>query len=200
MTLADEHSLRYRLHRRKESDLHMNSHTPYRQPPLMKIYFSHVISTVVIGLLLPGGEHLAWLHGLLQPVVSLIPNAVRIPLRAPDPVFAQTFIGLSLLIAAAILLYFVVGVRGYRTRTFDSAVKRWAGLFFGWCFVLLCLTISWFVPLLDPLSKGRAYFLLKAATSSDLGVVIVMNQLLVGFPMVMLLTILAGHKCTNVRR
>lgn len=178
----------------------MNSSTPYRQPPLMKVYFVHAISTAVLGLLMPSGEHLTWLHQLLQPIVNLIPNAVRIPLRAPDPVFAQTFIGLSLLAAAAILLYFVVAVHGYRTRTFDSAVKRWAGLFFGWCFVLLCLTIFWFVPLLDPLSKGRAYFFLKVATSSDLGVVIVMNQLLVGFPMVMLLGVLAGHKCTNVRR
>lgn len=178
----------------------MNSSTPYRQPPLMKAYFAHAIATAVMGLLLPSGKHLTGLHQLLQPIVNLIPNAVRIPLRAPDPVFAQTFIGLSLLAAAATLLYFVVAVRGYRTRTFDSAVKRWLVLVYGWCVVSLCLTIAWWMPLLDPLSKGRAYFLLKAATSSDFGVVIVMNQLLVGFPMSLLLLMWLGHACTNVRR
>lgn len=174
--------------------------TTYRHPPLMKAYLSHAVGTAVIGTLLPSGEHLTWLHRLLQPVVNLIPNAIRIPLRAPDPVFAQTFIGLSLLIAAAILLYFVVAVRGYRTRTFDSAIKRWLVLVYGWCVVLLCLAIFWWMPLLDPLSKGRAYFILRAATSSDLGVVVVMNQLLVGFPMSMLLLIWLGHACTTVRR
>lgn len=178
----------------------MNSSTPYRQPPVMKAYFAHAIGTAVMGLLLPAGEHLTALHQWMQPVVNLFPNAVRIPLRAPDPVFAQTFIGLSLLAAAAVLLYFVVAVRGYRTRTFDSAIKRWTGLFLGWCLISLCLAIFWFVPLLDPLSKGRAYFLLKAATSSDFGVVIVMNQLLVGFPMSLLLLMWLGHVCTNVRR
>lgn len=177
----------------------MNSSTPYRQPPLMKAYFSHAIGTALLGLLLPAGEHLAWLHSLVKPIVALIPNAARVTERAPDPVLAQTFIGLSLLIASAILLYCIVAVRGYHTKTFERSIQRWLSLMYMWGCVLLLLGIAWWMPYLDPLSKGRTYFMLKAATSSNAGVLVVMNQLLVGFPLFGFLMLWLGHTCTTVR-
>lgn len=173
----------------------------YRQPPLMKAYLGHAIGTFLLGVLLPSGEHLELLHRLMLPFVKLIPNAVRITNRAHDPVFAQTFIGLSLLIAFLILLYFIVAVRGYHTKTFESTWKRSLSLVYGWVvFGGIMIGILWFMPYLDPVSKGRAFFLVKAATSGTTGVLTVMNQLVVGIPFASFLTLLFGHACTNVRQ
>lgn len=177
---------------------HMNAH-PYKHPPLMKAYLAHAIGTALLGAVLPSGEYLEVLHRLMLPIVELIPNAMRITERAPDPMFAQTFIGLSLVIALAILLYFVVAVRGYHTKTFATSTKRWLALIYVWAIVLVMLGVAWFMPYLDPLSMGRTYFFLKAAASSNVGVLTVMNQLIVGLPLASLLTIWGGHACTNVR-
>lgn len=135
----------------------MNTPT-WREPPLIKVYLGHAIGTALLGAMLPSGEHLRSLHRLMLPIVELIPNVVRITSRAPDPVFAQTFIGLSLLIAFLILMYFIVAVRGYHTRTFDSTWKRFGMLLFG-----SLVGISWFWPYLDPISKGKAYFFYKSS-------------------------------------
>ncbi|NIM41637.1 MAG: hypothetical protein GTN84_11130 [Hydrogenophaga sp.] len=177
----------------------MNS-TVYKQPPMMRAYFVHAFGTAALGVLLPSGQHLVWLHSLMQPVVALIPNALRVTERAPDPVFAQTFIGLSLLIASAILLYCIVAVRGYHTKTFESSTKRWLALTHVWAIVLVILGIAWWMPYLDPISKGRAYFMLNAATSSKGGVLVIMNQLLVGFPLFCFLVLWLGHTCTTARQ
>lgn len=174
--------------------------TRYKHPPLMRAYAVHAVSTAVFGAFLPSGEHLGWLHPRMQAVVGMIPNAVRLTERAPDPGFAQTFIGMSMLMAVAILLFCVVAVRGYHTKTFESSLKRWFALIYVWSIVLVILCIAWWMPYLDPLSKGRAYFMLKAATSSNAGVLFIMNQLLVGFPMFCILTLWLGHTCTTVRR
>lgn len=93
----------------------------YKEPPIVKAWIGHAIGTGLLGALLPGGDHLGFLHRLMLPIVELIPNAMRITSRSPDPMFAQTFIGLSLLIALMILLYFVFFMRGYHTRTFEAA-------------------------------------------------------------------------------
>lgn len=177
----------------------MNAST-YKQPPLMKAYSAHAVGTMLLGALLPSGEHLGLLHSLMLPIVKLIPNAVRITNRAPDPVFAQTFIGLSLLIAFLILLYFIVAVRGYHTKTFESSWRRFWALVHIWLIVAVILGIAWFMPYLDPVSKGRAYFLVKAATSGTTGILTVMNQLVAGMPLACLLSIWLGHACTNVRQ
>jgi hypothetical protein len=104
----------------------------YEEPPLVKICLGHALFTAVLGALLPSGEHLAWLHRLMLPVVELIPNAVRLTERAPDVVFAQTFIGLSLLISWAILLFCIVAVRGYHTRAFETSIRRVLAFTYGW--------------------------------------------------------------------
>lgn len=171
----------------------------YKQPPLVQTYFGHAIGTAALGALLPSGDQLSSLHALVRPVVELIPNAVRVTNRAPDPIFAQTFIGISLLIAFAILVIYVIAMRGYHTKTFLSAGKRWAVLLVMWLLVLFMLTSLWRWPYLDPLSKGRAHFLLMAATSGRLGVVTAMNQLVVGMPMLFLLVLWLGHFCTTAR-
>lgn len=177
---------------------HMNAPT-YKHPPIMKAYLGHAMGTALLGAVLPSGEHLELLHRLMLPIVELIPNAVRITERAPDPMFAQTFIGLSLVIALVILLYFVVAVRGYHTKTFFSSTKRWLALIYVWAIVSMGLLIFWLIPYMDPLSEGRAYYLVKAATSSNLGVLTVMNQSVVGFPFFCFLMLWFGHACTTAR-
>ncbi len=171
----------------------------YKEPPLVKTYLGHATVTGVLGMLLPSGEHLGWLHERVLPVVELIPNAVRMTNRAPDPVFSQTFIGLSLVVAFAILVFYVVAMRGYHTRTFDRTITRILALAYVWGIVLILLAIFWWMPYLDPLSKGRAYFITRAAISSNLGVITAMNQLVVGMPLLCCLGLWGGHACTNVR-
>lgn len=175
------------------------NYSSYKHPPLVQAYLGHAIGTTLLGALLPSGEHLGWLHALVRPIVELIPNAVRITNRAPDPVFAQTFIGLSLVIAFLILLFFIVAVRGYHTKTFESTWRRALALLYIWGIVLVLLLSFWAVPYMDPASKGRAYFLVKAATSSNLGVLTFMNQSVVGFPLFCFLVLWLGHACTTVR-
>lgn len=145
----------------------------------MKICLGHAVGTALLGALLPSGEHMGWLHRLMLPVLESIPNAVRLTERAPDVVFAQTCIGLSLLISWSILLFCIVAVRGYHTRTFETATKKVLMLIYGWAFVGCCIGIAWFMPYLDPLAHGRTYSMLKAAVSGTLGVLVVMNMLLV---------------------
>jgi heme/copper-type cytochrome/quinol oxidase subunit 4 len=165
----------------------------------MRAYLGHAIGTALLGGLLPSGEHLGPLHRLATPIVELIPNAIRLTNRTPDPIFAQTFVGFSLAIAFVILIYFIVAVRGYRTRTFDGTWQRTRLLLFIWGTVLVLLLSFWFLPYMDPVGKGRAYLVVQAATSSKLGLLTAMNQLIVGFPLVCILTLWAAHTCTAVR-
>jgi hypothetical protein len=171
----------------------------YKEPPLVKICLGHALGTAVLGALLPSGEHLGWLHRLMLPVVELIPNAVRLTERAPDVVFVQSFIGLSLLTSWVILLFCIGAMRGYHTRLFESTAKRVTALIYGWAFVGCCIGIAWFMPYLDPLAHGRTYFMLKAAVSSTVGVLVVMNMLLVWAPLFLMLGLWMGHTCTSVR-
>jgi hypothetical protein len=169
----------------------------YREPPLIKTYFGHAALICLIGFLLPKGVDSNWLHGLMWPIVSLIPNAVRLTNRCVDPVFAQTLMGLSLLLSVLIIVFYIVAMRGYHTKAFESKFKRRWALIYVWSFVLLILTIFWVVPFIDPLSHGRAYFLLLGATSSYFGIMSVMNQLLVGGPLLGLLMLWSAHSCTT---
>lgn len=171
----------------------------YKAPPIFKAWIGHAIGTGLLGALLPGGEHLGFLHRLMLPIVEVIPNAMRITSRSPDPVFAQTFIGLSLLIALMILLYFVFFVRGYHTRTFETAGKRHLAIAGFWLLTILMLSSFWIISYMNPLSKGRTYFLLQAATSGEVGVLTIINLLVAGGPLLFLLTAWLAHACTTVR-
>lgn len=164
----------------------------------MHAWIGHAVGTGLLGFILPSGENLGWLHRLVLPIVEIIPNAMRITSRAPDPVFAQTFIGLSLLIALMIFLYFVFFMRGYHTRTFETAGKRYLLITGGWLLTILMLSGFWIISYMNPLSKGRTYFLLQAATSGDFGVLTIMNLLVAGGPLLFLLFIWACHACTKV--
>lgn len=170
----------------------------YKHPPLMQAYAGHAVGTAILGALLPSGEHLDWLHRLMIPIVELIPNAARITSRAPDPVFAQAFIGLSILIAALVLLTFVIFIfPGYHTKTFHEVFKRRIGLLYLWFIAIVILSFFWLIPYLDPLSKGQLYYLQAAALSGKVGVLVVINQLTVGFPLSILLFLGVAHRCTS---
>ncbi|TFY96444.1 hypothetical protein [Ramlibacter rhizophilus] len=173
----------------------------YKHPPIGIPYLGHTVGAALMGALLPKGDYLILMHSLIWPIVSWIPNVVRLTVNAPDPVFAQVFIGLSLIASTGILGFycFFMGSRGYRTRTFNSAWHRVMFLSYMWVVLGTCLAILWVVPYVGPASKGRAYFLFKSATASDFGVVVVMNQLVVGLPFMMLLALWIAHACTGSR-
>ncbi len=176
----------------------MNRNALYQHPPLIKAYLAHAICTALIGLFLSAINQLTWLQDLLVPVVNLVPNAIQITDRAPNPVFAKVFISASLLIAAIILLYFTFFVRGYHQKTFDNRMKRSLAILYGWLIAVVLLFIAWCVPYFNPASQGKTYYLLRAALGSDWGIVFVANQLLVGFPLLILLGIWSMHFCTGV--
>jgi hypothetical protein len=175
--------------------------TNYRQPPLMGIYLSHAIGTAVLGALLPSGQHLQSLHTAILPMLKLFPGAIAITKNAPDIVFAQVFLALSLLIAVCVLIGAVLFVSrgGYHTRTFKTAAARWRALVVFWFLTAFMMTVVWNVPYVIDGAQDRIYFLIKAATSSTFGVLTAMNQLIVGMPLVGLLTSLVIPFCTNVK-
>lgn len=165
----------------------------------MHAWIGHAVGTGLLGFMLPSGEHLEWLYRLVKPVVELIPNAVRLSNRSPNPILAQTFIGLSLLIALLILLYFAFFVRGYHQKTFPNHWQRLSMFILVTPFVLMVLHAGWFLSYVNPAAKGRTYYLLKGAAAGDMGIFIVMNQLIVGIPLLFLLAFWSCHACTSVR-
>lgn len=131
---------------------------------------------------MPDGSQLATAHQLVLPLTDLIPNVKRYAEKSIDPVFAETFISYSLVIALVCLLIVALRMPAKQGKVF---FKRWERfrvlLFFTACCVgMIC--IVWLGPI-NPVSKGRAYFMIEAATSSYAGIVIVMNSLLVSIPL-----------------
>lgn len=173
----------------------------YKPPPIVHAWVGHAVGTGLLGFMLPSGEHLGWLHRLVSPLVELIPNAVRLTNRSADPILAQTFIGLSLAIAFLILLYFKIAAKGYRTGMFDSKLRRYMVILIFWViYIVVFVGVFWFLPYMDPASKGKTYFLVKGATSGTPGMVLIMNQLIVGLPLFMFLLLWVVHECTDARQ
>ncbi|MBL0421730.1 hypothetical protein JI739_15335 [Ramlibacter sp. AW1] len=173
----------------------------YKEPPLGRVYLGHSIVVALLGGLLPTGDSLSWLHSIVWPAAQLIPNAVLLTERAPDPIFAQTLIGISLWIAIGILAFHVAVMRkwGYHTKTFSRPSHKFFALCCWWAIVSLLLSIAWFLPLVEPISQGRAYYLIRSATSGPFGVATAMNQLLVSMPLFLVLLLWLGHACTTIR-
>jgi hypothetical protein len=158
--------------------------TPYRQPPLMKIYLGHAVGTATLGALLPPGEHLQGLHAITQPLLQLIPGAMSISKLAPDPVFAQVFLALSLLIAGCMLIGAVwhVSRGGYHVKTFESKKEWWKAFLTVALFTFFVVAAFWGVSHGIDGAETRAHFLTKTAISSKLGVLTIMNQMIVSWP------------------
>ena len=176
--------------------------TPYKEPPLMKIYFGHATGTAALGALLPSGEHLQSLHAFVSPLILKIPGAVALTKQASDPVFAQVFLALSLLIAICVLVGAVwhVSRGGYHTKTFETAAKKRMVQIGFWALTAFLIAVFWNVPYTTDGAQDRIYFLIKAPTSSTFGVLTAMNLLLVGGPLIVVLTAMVAPFCTDVRR
>lgn len=142
----------------------------------------HMTLTTTGGLLLPDGSKLAGAHQLIAPLVDLIPNVGNYAARSIDPVFAETFIGYSLVVAAIFLLLFMAKMPSKTGKVFLKSRERWIALSGCTLGSVGVLGIVWLVPS-NPVSRGRAYFIIEAATSSQLGIALGMNILLVGIPL-----------------
>ncbi|TFY96442.1 hypothetical protein [Ramlibacter rhizophilus] len=176
------------------------SGSTYKEPSLAKTYLGHAVGTALIGALLPNGDRLGWLHSWMWPIVEWIPNAGRLTNRASDPIFAQTFVGMSALVAIACLLLYIQALRrwGGCTRSFERSSRRFLCLAYIYALVGLLIALAWSLPIVDPVSKGRAYFILQLASSGTIGVVTAINQILIGAPMLFLQLLLVAHLCTRV--
>jgi hypothetical protein len=175
---------------------------PHRQPPWMKIYLSHALGTAALGAILPAGEHLSSLHALISPFALKIPGAVALTRQTADPVFAQVFLALSLLIAACLVIGAIwhVSRGGYHTKSFSSQWDRlftftWVGLF-----AALVIAVFWLNSYGLDGAQTRSWVMTKVAVSSQIGVLTVMNQLIVGFPLVFVLTLTTLPFCTDVEQ
>lgn len=173
----------------------------YRAPPMVRIYLIHAIGTALLGALLPSGEHMQGLHAIAFPIIQQLPGAIKISQQAPDPVLAQVFLALSLLIAVVVLTgsAWHVSHGKYHTKTFDSSAKKWRALIYWWVLTAFVLLLVWSVPYTNDGAQGRIYFLIKAATSTNLGVFTVMNFLIVGMPLACLLTSVVIPFCIDVK-
>lgn len=158
--------------------------------------FWHLVVTTVMGTLMPEGRQLAAAHQLVLPLTDLIPNVKRYAEKSIDPIFAETFIGYSLVIAVVFLVVVMLRMPAKQGKVF---FKRWQRFrvvlgFTACCLGMIC--ILWLGPI-NPASKGRAYFMIQAATSSYAGIVMVMNSLLVSMPFCCLVGAFIGFRGTS---
>ncbi|MBL0421729.1 hypothetical protein JI739_15330 [Ramlibacter sp. AW1] len=171
----------------------------YNEPPLVRVCLGHAGLVAILGMLLPGGESLGWLHAIVWPAAELIPNAVRMTALAPDPIFAQTLIGISLWIAIFILAFHVTVMRtwGYHTKAFRRQSYRLLAMGYVWSIAALFIAVFWWLPYLTSIGTGRTHFLVRLATSNSFGVATAMNQLLISMPLFCLLLVWFIHTCTT---
>ena len=158
----------------------------------MNIYLGHAIGTAVLGALLPAGEHLKDIHPLIQPILQWFPGAISLSKQAPDSVFAQVFLALSMLIAAFMLIgaiFHASRVR-YVEKTFANRREWWKAYLLVLLFAILGMAIFWNAPYTPDGAETRAYALTVVAISNKLGVLTIMNQLIVGVPLYLLLMLL----------
>jgi len=157
---------------------------------------AHLAVTTIMGVLMPDGSQLAGAHRLVLPLTDLIPNVKRYAEKSVDPMFAETFIGCSLVIAAIFLVFFMVRMPVKQGRVFSKRWERPLGLVWGTSVAIGMVCILWLGPI-NPVSKGRAYFIIQAATSSYAGIVMVMNSLLVSMPLFMCIFIFMIFRGTS---
>jgi hypothetical protein len=163
--------------------------TTRKEPPLAKIYFGHAIGTALLGMLLLSSKQTKSWHPYTQPILEWFPGAISISRLAPDPVSTQIFLVTSLLIAACLLIWTVwhVSRGGYHTKTFESQSKRWLAFLYVWSLTGVLAASLWNISYSLDGAQTRAYFMIKAAISSDIGVVTAMNQIIVGMPLFFML-------------
>lgn len=144
--------------------------------------FWHLIVSTILGGVMPEGNKLEMAHQLILPLTDLIPNVKRYAQKSIDPIFAETFIGYSLTIAAVVLGIVILRLPAKKGKIFFKRRERFFAVFGFTAFCMGLVCIFWFGPV-NPASEGRAYFIIQAATSSYAGIVIAMNSLLVSLPL-----------------
>lgn len=158
--------------------------------------FWHLVVTTIMGVFMPEGGQLAAAHQLVLPLTDLIPNVKRYAEKSIDPIFAETFIGCSLGIAAVIFVFVMLRMPAKRGKVFFKRWQRFFGLIWVTFAAVGGVCILW-LGSISPVSEGRAYFIIQAATSSYAGIVIVMNSVLVGIPLSMFLLIFIVFRGTS---
>lgn len=172
---------------------------PVRQPPLMQFYFAHALLTGLIGILMPRGDQLKEIHALIKPWLALLPGAIHISEKSPDPVFAQVFLAMSLVLAVLFSAIYVICISGnkYYMKKFSSRTQRLQG------FLMIGLGMCLFTIFLWTNSYGldgaatRSHATISVAVSGYFGILTAMNFLIVGIPLFFLLGFLSGCFCTE---
>jgi hypothetical protein len=175
--------------------------TVRKEPPWAKIYFGHAIGTAILGFLLLSSKQTKSLHPYTQPILEWFPGAISLSKQAPDPVSTQVFLVISLLIAACLLIWAVwhVSRGGYHTKTFETQKERWLTIIVVWCLYALVPAVLWNISYSMEGAETRGYLIIKAAVSSEFGVVTAMNQLIVGFPFFFIMFSATVPFCTKAR-
>lgn len=169
--------------------------------PITQIFFGHYFGSALVGLILLSVESLRFTHSWLKPFVDWIPNIPDMVRLTPDPIFAESFLGASFLIALSILVYLLTFCRGkYYAMTYSSRKEK---LFRGALFALfsvLLIFVMWIRPYAEADHIGRTRAIIDAAISTRAGVILVMNPLVVGIPLLFVLVMWAQVFTTDVYR
>jgi hypothetical protein len=169
--------------------------------PITKIFFGHYFGSALVGLTLLSLESLRFAHFWLKSFVDWIPNVPDMVRLTPDPIFAETFLGASFFIALAILVYLMIFCRKkYYSMTYSSRTEKFfRGALFA-LFSVLLIFVMWIRPYADADHVGRTSAIIGGAISTRIGIILVMNFLVVGIPLLFALFIWAQVFTTDVYR
>lgn len=169
--------------------------------PITKIFFGHYFGSALVGFILLSAESLRFAHSWLKVFVDWIPNVPDMVRLTPDPIFAETFLGASSLIALIILSYLMIFCRKrYYSMTYSSRTEKvFRGALFA-LFSVLLIFVMWARPYAEADHIGRTRAIIDTAISTRAGVILAMNPLVVGIPLLFVLVVWAQVFTTDVYR
>lgn len=132
--------------------------------------------TVGIGLVLPPGEQLGALRGLLQGFVGRLDGVMQVASRSFDPGFVEVFCALSLLTAFALAIVSCFWIpSGSHKKTFPNTKTKVLFLLAGLLCFGLSLEITTVTHSSQGLGGGRTAAMLYLGSSTKSGVLTILN-------------------------
>lgn len=175
----------------------------YAPFPIVTIFFGHLLATALIGSLLLHVDVFRRAHPWLKPIVNWIPNVSETAELTPNPVFTEIFLATSFLFALGMVAFLLIFARKrYHSTSYLHRSKKTLHFVLLTLFAVGMVFVSWLIPYASAreLSGGKAHALFHLATSSNLGVIFVLNYLVVGTPLLFGLLVLAQLFTTDAFR
>lgn len=175
----------------------------YAPFPIATVFFGHVLATALIGSLFLHVDVFRWAHPWLKPIVNWIPNVSETAELTPDPVFTELFLATSLLFALGMVAFLLIFARKRdHSTSYRHRGEKPLHLVLLTLVAVGMVFASWLIPYASAIefSGGKAHALFHLATSSNLGVVFVLNYLVVGTPLLFGVLVLAQVFCTDALR